>query len=173
MVCTATSAFAQTTSHEAIAIGVVAAPAFDGFTDFWFMPAVRISVPFGSRVTIDLDAGRVLGGTREHPATSSGPASTLRPGAFYTGQLRLLTAPRRADGDSTYWMIGLHHVTTRRLDRGGNLMSREPGGGGLLGFGADQMFANGTRLAAEVGISGPDGFRPFLAVAVQWAVRFR
>jgi hypothetical protein len=156
------------TPGDGVAIGGILSPALDGFSDFWFMPGIRIAVPVGARVAIDFDAGRVLGGRREHSPSLPDGISTVRADRFYTGQMRVLTARRRGDGGSTYWMIGIHHVGTRRFDRNGVLVSREPAGGGLLGFGSDQLFANGTRLAAEVGIAGPDGFRPFLVIAWQW-----
>lgn len=159
------------TPRDGVAIGGIVSPALDGFSDFWFMPAIRITVPVGARAAIDVDAGRIFSGTHEHSPSLAGGIATIRADHFYTGQLRVLTARRGSGGGSTYWMIGVHHVATRRFDRDGNLVSREPAGGGLFGFGADQLFANGTRLAAEVGIAGPDGFRPFLSIAWQWRLR--
>jgi hypothetical protein len=170
--CAASTAQAQPPS-EGVAIGVVATPALDGFTDFWFMPAVRISASLGSRLAIDLDAGRVFGGTIKFASPLRDSTAAIRAHHFYAGQLRLLTARRRSDGGSTYWLVGVHHMATKRFDRDGNLVGREPAGGGVLGFGSDQVFANRTRVSAEIGISGPDGFRPFLAVGVQYPLRFR
>lgn len=155
-------------ARDEIAIGGLLTPAVDGFNNFWFMPAVRLSAPIGARVGIDFDAGRIIGGTSEFSPPLPDSTSRMVADYFYAGQLRFLTSRRRSNGNSNYWILGVNYIGTRRFDSAGNLVSREPAGGGVLGFGSDQLFANGARLSAEFGISGPDGFRPFLAIGVHW-----
>src|SRR4051794_10330166 len=82
-------------SSEGVAIGAVITPALEGGGP-WFMPAVRVSAPLGSKVGVDVSAGRISGGTNRFAEIRS----------FYAAQTRILRAARTSDVERRYWFVG-------------------------------------------------------------------
>jgi hypothetical protein len=148
------------------AVGIQITPALDGFTNAWLMTGVRFSAPLGSRLGIDVEAGRILGGTTDLPSSSAIARVHVR--SSYSSQMRFMRGERRPDGTGRYFLAGLQLLAVEKFDQGGALASDELTSAVLLGFGFDQLFANRTRVSAEVGLSGGDGFIPYLAIGIQW-----
>jgi hypothetical protein len=152
--------------RDGIAVGLQITPALDGFVYPWLMSSVRVSVPLPGRLGIDVEAGRIAGGTTELP--SSSPHAVIQVRSFYSSQLRFNRGTRKLDGSGRYFLIGLQFLTVEKFDHDGLRVVDELASNLLLGLGFDQFFTNRTRLSAELGLAAGDGFVPYLAIGVQW-----
>src|SRR4249920_720449 len=110
--------------REGLAIGVLAIPALEGGGP-WFMPAVRFSVPLGSKAGVDLDAGRVFGASNKY--------SEIR--SFYAAQIRVRRAPRAGEDSARYWLAGLQYFNITKLDGRGTVIRHKPSGALSAGHG--------------------------------------
>jgi hypothetical protein len=160
---TPTSLPASEPARDGVALGASLTPALAGELGFW--PSARVSTPLGSRIALDLDAGRL------YPA-ENGYFSTR---AFYAVQFRFLRAPRDERGSARFWIFGSEYIRGSELDGDGNVTDPHAGIGAIrIAYGGDRLYANGTRTAAEVGVIGggsaaPTGF--YASVTVQWLPR--
>ena len=149
--------------REGIAIGVALSPAWIGSPELW--PAVRLTLPVVARLAVDVEVGRTL------PA-DNGSFSTDR---SYGITFRFLKARRAANGTSRYWMVGPAYVVGTSFDADGQgVDQRQVVPAIKLGYGGDQIFRNGARVAAELGVIGGGSRAPtgvYATLAVQWTVR--
>src|SRR5688572_28658060 len=129
--------------RDGIAVGVALSPAWIGAPELW--PAVRVGLPLVARLAVDVEVGRTL------PA-DNGNFSTDR---LYGITFRFLTRRRAADGTSRYWMFGPAYVVGTSLDADGHVIDQRQVVPAIkLGHGGDQIFRNGARVAAELGVIG-------------------
>lgn len=140
-----------------LAIGAVVTPALEGGGP-WFMPAVRLSAPLGSKLAIDLDAGRIFGGINKY-------AEFQR---FYGAQIRFVRSELRSDASRGYWLVGPLYLPFTKLDGKGNFVRRKSTTFLTVGRGWDQLFQNGSRFTGEIGLSEGDGFIFYARAGVQW-----
>jgi hypothetical protein len=143
--------------RERISLGALATPALEGAGP-WFMPAVRLSLPLGSRHGVDLDGGRIYGGSNKY--------ADIR--TFYAAQIRFLRGARLADGSARYWLAGLKYLAITKLDGAGSVVKKKADVPATFGHGWSQVFRNGARVANEIGFSGGNGFMFYASVGVQW-----
>lgn len=144
--------------RDGIAFGGLVTPALEGGGP-WIMPAVRLSLPLGSRFGFDVETGRVFGGV--NPKYGS-----IR--RYSLAQLRVLRAPRETDDIRRYWLAGLQHLPITYPDR-----PRKDHIGLAAGHGWSQSFRNGVRLTSELGFAGGEGFLFYVNACVQWEPRRR
>ena len=160
---TPASPLADEPARHSVALGVSLTPAFAGGLGFW--PSARVSAPFGRRIAVDLDAGRMYPAENGYFSTS----------AFYAIQFRFLRAPRDTSGSTRFWIFGPVFINGSELDGDGNVTDPHAGIGAIrLAYGGDRLYANGVRTAAEIGVIGggssaPTGF--YASVTVQWQPR--
>lgn len=140
-----------------LAIGAVITPALEGGGP-WFMPAIRLSAPLGSKLAIDVDAGRIFGGVNKY-------AEIQR---FYGAQIRFLRSELRSDSTRGYWLVGPLYLPFTKLDGKGNFVRHTSTTFLTVGHGWDQLFPSGSRLNGEIGLSGGDGFIFYARAGVQW-----
>jgi hypothetical protein len=143
-------------AREGVAVGAVASPALEG-GGFWFMPAVRASVPLGAKYGLDLEAGRILGASHRY--------ATVR--SFLAGQLRFRREPAE-DLVDRYWLVGLRHLRMTKLDGHGSVLRYDPDTALSIGHGWRHTFGNGARALTEVGFSGGEGYMAYVTFGVQW-----
>jgi hypothetical protein len=143
-------------AREGVAVGVVTTAALEG-GGFWFMPAVRASVPLGPKHGLDIEAGRILGASHQY--------ATIR--SFFAGQLRFRREPAE-DHVDRYWLVGLRHLRMTKLDGHGGVLRYDPDKAPSVGHGWRHTFGNGARALTEVGFSGGDGFMGYVSFGVQW-----
>jgi hypothetical protein len=147
--------------HDAVAVGVTLTPALEGGGP-WLLSAARVSVPLGKRTGLDLDAGRIFGATNA--------SGSIR--RFYAAQIRFLRAPRDAKGASRYWLAGLTDMRGTKSDGHGHVtVPHKSWSAFTIGYGLDQFFRNGSRVATEIGLSAGDGLLAYGSVVVQWGPR--
>lgn len=157
---TASGAYAQdqptpVPPREWFAVGGLITPALEGGGP-WLIPAVRLSVPLGSRVGFDVDAGRIFGGTDQRWGSFR---------RFRSAQLRLMKRPNDKDQLSRYWLVGLHLLPEVEADG-----SRKDHTALAIGRGWSQTFPSGARLVTEAGFAGGDGFMVYANAGMQWGL---
>ena len=156
---TGPAAPAPVPSREGIAFGAVASPALEGGGP-WFMPALRLSVPAGPRYGVDVDIGRIHGGSSKY----------ARIRRYEAVQLRFNRKTSEADGLVRYWLVGLQRLHITKLDGEGTVTRQKHDVPLVVGRGWSQPFRSGARLAAEVAGGGGNGFIVMLSVGVQWGL---
>lgn len=153
----------DTTPRDSFALGVSLSPALAGGVGFW--PTVRAGAPLGTRVAVDLDAGRMF------PA-NNGYFSTRR---YYALQVRLLRSPRNAGGSSRFWSVGPAFIVGSDLDGHGLVTDPYARIGAIrVAYGGDRIYPNGMRVAGEIGVIGGGSSAPtgvFASLTVQWQPR--
>jgi hypothetical protein len=149
--------------REGVAIGIALTPTWTGGVEFW--PSVRLSVPLMARIGLDMDAGRPLSATNAYFSSE----------AIYAVGVRFLRSRRAAAGSSSYWSLGPAFITGESLDGEDHVTDPNRVVPAIkLGYGGDQIFRNGTRMAAEVGVIGGGGDSPtgiYGTLVVQWQPR--
>ena len=153
----------DTTLRDSFALGVSLSPALAGGVGFW--PTVRVGAPLGTRIAVDLDAGRMF------PA-DNGYFSTRR---YYGLQVRLLRRPRDAGGSSRFWSVGPALIVGSDLDGHGLVTDPYARIGAIrVAYGGDRIYSNGTRAAGEIGVIGGGSSAPtgvFASLIMQWQPR--
>ena len=153
----------DTTLRDSFALGVSLSPALAGAVGFW--PTVRVGVPLGTRIAVDLDAGPMF------PA-DNGYFSTRR---YYGLQVRLLRRPRDAGGSSRFWSVGPALIVGSDLDGHGLVTDPYARIGAMrVAYGGDRIYSNGTRAAGEIGVIGGGSSAPtgvFASLIMQWQPR--
>lgn len=148
---------------EGVAVGVVATVA-PGQTGPWWLLSLRVGVPVGRKVGVDLDFGRVVGngqwGTGWKPKGFAGGA-----------HLRWLPKGRSAGGWSGYLFLGPRFVQTEKTAAGGETTRSVARGFDFPGFGVDRVLRNGYRAGFELGIPNvvhevPIGFLNIFALGM-------
>ena len=149
--------------RDSLAIGGSFTPAFAGGFGFW--PAIRISTPAGPRLALDLDAGWMF-------PESNGYFTTRD---FYGVQIRFLRARRDAAGSTRAWIVGATYIRGSELDGEGQVTDSHAGIGAIrIGYAGDQIYANGMRVAGEIGVIGGGSSAPtgiYASLTVQWRPR--
>ncbi len=149
--------------RDSLAIGGSLTPALAGGFGFW--PAVRISTPASPRLALDLDAGWMFPETNGYFTTRD----------FYAVQMRFLRARRDATGSTRSWIVGAGYIRGSELDGEGHVTDPHAGIGTIkIGYGGDQIYANGMRVAGEIGVIGGGSSAPtgiYASLTVQWRPR--
>ena len=145
--------------RESFAVGLLATPALEGGGP-WFMPTVRISAPLGAKHSVDLDAGRIFGGSNDYAEMRT----------FVAGQIRFPRKSREGRADARYWLVGLKYLRMKKLDGQGAFLSHNPDTALTVGHGWKQTFRNGLRAVNELGFSGGRGFMVYASIGVQWGL---
>jgi hypothetical protein len=145
--------------RESFAVGLLATPALEGGGP-WFMPTVRISAPLGAKHSVDLDAGRIFGGSNDYAEIRT----------FVAGQIRFARKSREARADARYWLVGLKYLSMKQLDGQGTFLRHNPDTALTVGHGWKQTFRNGLRAVNELGFSGGRGFIVYASIGVQWGI---
>jgi len=155
------SALAQTQAsappREHLTIGGTIGPGLGN--QLWLMSSIRVSAPLGSRIGLDLDAGRVFG-SNENEA-----GSHTEYGALFGIQVRFLRGARKPSGSRQYWVLGPIFIRDISAPPDG---PRDHLKNFRLGYGWDDLSPNGGRIALEVGLAGGEGPVPYAIVIVQW-----
>lgn len=147
----------ETRGRERLAIGVLATPALEGGGP-WFLPAIRISAPIGAKHDVDLEAGRIFGGSSSYAEIRT----------FLAGQVRIARQSRGAGATARYWLAGFRYLGMRKLDGQGAFVRSDPDTALTIGHGWKQTLQNGLRAVNEVGFSAGRGFMAYATVGVQW-----
>jgi hypothetical protein len=151
---TRAAAQSETTSpaspRERASVALAASVALEG-SGPWLVPGVRVAVPLGGRVAVDVEAARVFGGRSEYGSITS----------LVAVNVRFLRRAREADGAGRYWLAGARYYPIT-----GSHASFSSDVAATFGHGWDQVFASGRRLGAEVGFSGGRGYLVFLTIVV-------
>lgn len=150
---TETSAPQDAALREGLAVGGLIAPALEGGGP-WLMPAIRLSVPLGSRHGFDVETGRVFGGS--DPRWGS-----IR--RYSSVQLRFQRQRPEGSEVARYWLAGLQHLPETEADG-----RRKNHTALVIGHGWSQAYRSGARLLSEIGFAGGDGFMFFVNAGVQW-----
>jgi hypothetical protein len=109
--------------------------------------SVRLSLPLGKALALDLDAGRIHG---------LGDDGQVAGGGGYGAQLRWLWHGRSATGHSGYWLAGpLYLQATNR--QAGVVLDRRPIKTVQIGYGWDWIATSGTRAGVELSTGGGEG----------------
>jgi hypothetical protein len=149
--------------RDSLALGVSLCPALAGGVGFW--PTFRVGAPLGTRIAVDLDAGRMF------PA-DNGYFSTRR---YYALQFRFLRRPRDAKGSSRFWLVGPALMIGSDLDGHGLVTDPYARIGAIrVAYGGDRIYSNGMRAAGEIGAIGGGSSAPtgvFASLIVQWRPR--
>ncbi len=122
------------------------------------MPAVRVSAPLGTRLGLDIDAGRVFGASSKYADIRS----------FYAAQMRYSRTSRPPDDDGRYWLAGLTCLNSTKLDGQGGVVNHTPHMALSVGHGWSHVSGSGIRAFNEIGFSGGDGFMVYASLGVQW-----
>ncbi len=139
--------------RDRIAVGGLVTPALEG-SGPWFMPGLRVSVPLGSRHGLDVDLGRVFGGTNKY--------GSIR--RYHSAQVRFDRETTATSVVRSYWLAGIQHLPEREPDG-----RRKHHAAMTIGRGWRQWFSNGMRVTGEAAFSGGDGLMVYVAIGVLWA----
>jgi hypothetical protein len=160
---TPTSSASSGAPRDRLAVGVALTPVPIGALEFY--PTARLTVPLGSRIGLDVDVGRTFPATRAYYASQ----------AFVGAGVRFMRSHRAAGGSSRYWSLGPACLLGKSLDGHGQVTDQHSVISAFkLGYGADQIFGNGIRAAAEIGVIGGGGRAPtgvYATLVVQWQPR--
>jgi hypothetical protein len=148
---------AERVARNGFAIAVLAMPALEGGGP-WFLPAVRLSAPLGPKHGIDLEAGRILGGSNDYAEIRS----------FLAVQVRFARESPATAPESRYWIAGLRRLHMTKLDGQGAFVRRDPDTAPTIGHGWTQTFQSGLRALGELGFSGGRGYMVYMTVGAQW-----
>lgn len=143
--------------RDGIAGGLLATPALEGGGP-WFMPAVRVSAPLGSTHGVDLELGRIFGG--------SGKYAEIK--RFAGGQLRFAREPGSPGSSVRYWLAGLRYTDRKKRDAQGTFLRRDPDISVLVGHGWKQRLRSGACVLSELGFAGGEGMMVYATIGVQW-----
>jgi hypothetical protein len=146
--------------RDGFAIGVLATPALEGGGP-WFMPAVRVSAPLGTRHAVDVDGGAIYLATNRFAEIKS----------FVAAQLRFARAPRDTSTTARYWLAGLRYVPIKKSTGDAGAYHRTEDLAVLVGHGWKETFANGTRVLSEIGFAGGSGFMAYITIGLQFGAR--
>ncbi len=153
------AAAAPVPPREGIAFGAVASPALEGGGP-WFMPALRLSVPAGPRCGVDVDIGRIYGGSNKY----------ARIRRYEAVQLRFGRKTSEEDGVARYWLVGLQRLHVTKFDGKGTVTRQRYDVPLVIGRGWRQPYRSGARLSTEVAGGGGTGFIVLISVGVQWSL---
>lgn len=147
---------ATTVPPESFAAGVLATPALEG-GGLWFMPAVRFTAPLGSKHGLDLDVGRIFGGSTKYAEIE----------AFAAAQFRFVRTPNSASPTVRYWLAGLRYTDRKKPDAQGDFLRRKPDISLVIGHGWKQALPNGLSVLTELGFAGGEGIMVYLTIGLQ------
>jgi hypothetical protein len=123
---------------------------------------VRVSVPIGTRLAIDAEAGRMVPASNEVFTSDAIVAFAVR-----------FMRPRPGDARATrYWIAGPAWIVGR--DRRDVSSTRRAIGTVRLGYGVDEIVGDSIRVLAEAGMIGGGAEAPFglfATIGVQWLPR--
>ena len=148
---------APTPPRESVTVGATLGPGLGN--TIWLLTSLRVSVPLGPRVGLDVDAGRVLGSRQDEGGTIT------EYGALVGAQVRILRRARASRGTSQYWLLGPLYIRDSSPASGGR---REHLKNFRFGYGWDHLTPGGRRVALEVGLAGGEGPVPYANLTMQW-----
>ena len=121
------------------------------------MPAVRVSSPLGPRRGVDVELGKIFGGSNDYAEIRK----------YYAAQVRFAFRGEDPGSVRRYWFLGLKYFDRIKFNKLSRARSHEPDLAGTLGYGWSRQIHKKAKLATEIGISGGDGFLLYAAVGVQ------
>ena len=127
----------------------------------WGIVSARIRLPIGTRFSLDVDAGRVVGTKR----LTEGQVPTGGAGEFH---LRWLHKGRAPNGTSAYFFGGPRVVAAKNIDRQGHVTDRSAIRVIDFGYGVDHLMKNGWRAGVEFGAGGGEGPLLFISAFAIW-----
>jgi hypothetical protein len=158
-VAAAAGPWPDTTARERFAAGVLVTPALEGGGP-WFMPAIRISAALGSKHGLDIEAGRIFGGSTKYAEIKT----------FAAAQLRFIRNPGHAAPTVRYWLAGLRYTDRKKHDAEGTFLRHDPDISLLIGHGWKQSFGNGACVLTELGFAGGEGIMVYATIGFQWGL---
>jgi hypothetical protein len=140
-----------------IAFGVSLTPAWEIPAGLWFTPGIRLSASFGSRLAIDVDAGRLFGADTE--------SEQLR--RSFAALIRWKAKTPSGPGSTSFWSVGYARVPITWLRDEPFAQSRKTAHTALLIAHGWEQAVRQRRVAAEIGFSGGDGYLLYSTITVQ------
>jgi hypothetical protein len=147
----------DTIAPENFGAGVLATPALEGGGP-WFLSAVRLSAPLGSTHGLDIEAGRIFGGSTKYAEIDR----------FAAAQFRFVRNVAPGAPTVRYWLAGLRYTNRKKPDAQGSFLRRDPDVSLLIGHGWKQTLGGGACVLTELGFAGGGGIMAYLTIGVQW-----
>ena len=158
----AAPAYAQEAARNAerLSFGFFAGPAIDG-NDPWFFTGIRVSMPAGRRISLDLESSAIHGAESEF----------ARFHGYAAAKLRFQKSPEARS--SRYWITGLGVMPGDKLHPDGSVRDQRWFPVIVLGIGQRDLIAGRTRLSTEVEFHGGDGLGLLVSASLQVGARHR